>query len=84
LARAGYEEANGMTSGIRKALAEYKRAKSEEEDFRAEEKLCDALLAWRKEQVAMVIKQCIRIATECQNRDVSTADIILDKFKEAI
>lgn len=86
MARAGYKgiETDRMTAELNKALKNYRSAKCEEDQSKAEEALTEALLEWRKQQVAVAVKQCIRIATECHNRDISPADVILESFQEIL
>ena len=73
-----------MTPDIRRSLKQYKHAHHEDDQFAAEEQLSDALLRWHNQELAKVVKICIRIATECLNRDTPAADVILHTFRDLI
>ena len=73
-----------MTIEIRKALERYRNAHEEHAQFVAEESLGDALRAWCDAEIATAVKKCIRIASECQHKNCSPADVIAAEFSEIL
>ena len=70
-----------MTNGIRKALESMMAAKDVSLLSHHQELFEEELRKWHEGLLVVAVRKCIRIASECQGRDISPADAITAEFE---
>jgi hypothetical protein len=73
-----------MTNGIRKALQAMLDAKDVSLLSHHQELFEEELRKWHESLLVAAVRKCIRIASECQGRDISPADAITAEFENVL